>query len=391
MKKSTVLLLILSFLLHACTKKVNEPISKSLGKPQPVTDIAVQNLPGGAVISYKIPNQEDILSVKAVYKLPNGRTFESSSSYYENKLNIMGFNDIEMHEVTLFTVNRAQELSDPVIVKIQPLESGLNKLIKTMNIISDFGGAQYSWKNEYQAPLTFEFFTPDSLGRMQLVKVITSKADSATQSIRGYDPVPRRFSVVVKDNYGNRSDSLMPAGGKITPLYEEKLGKSRMTVMKLANDQNFTNWEGKDNYIIDDDHNTFGHSAANSLPAAFTVDLSLMAKISRIVIFQRKFSDTYYNWGNPQQFDVYGRADRPSQNGDWNEWTKIMSSEIVKPSASPGGTVTDEDFRVAENGHEFVFGLDQPAMRYIRIVIRSTWGGTTFTHPADVDFYGQPK
>ncbi|MCD2424646.1 DUF4959 domain-containing protein [Niabella pedocola] len=391
MKSHFFLLLLTACLFVACTKTGNVPISKSLGKPQPVTEISVQNLAGGALISYKIPNQEDILGVKAVYTLSNGKQLESSSSFYENKLTVMGFNDLQPHEVNIYTVNRAQELSDPVKVQVQPLESPISKTIKTMHIISDFGGAQYQWKNEYRSPLTFEFFTPDSLGRMQLVRVITSNADSAIQSIRGYNPVPRKFSVVIKDNYGNRSDSIAPPTGTVTPLYEAKLNKSRMTVMKLANDQNFTNWEGMDGYIIDDDHNTFGHSPANSLPAPFTVDLAGLAKISRIVIFQRKFSDSYYNWGNPREFDVYGRVDKPSQSGDWGEWTKIMSGEITKPSGASGGTVTDEDLRVAENGHEFVFGLDQPPMRYIRIVIRSTWGGTTFTHPADVDFYGEPK
>lgn len=162
-----------------------------------------------------------------------------------------------------------------------------------------------------------------------------------------------------------------------------------MTVMKLTNDASFTNWEGMDSYLIDDDHDTFGHSANSSLPAAFTVDLGQVAKLSRIVMFQRKFDDTYYNWGNPLTFTVYGCDKKPSQNGDWSEWTKIMDCEILKPSGSPSGTVTDEDITAAEVGNEFAFELTQSPLRYIRIVINSTFGGTTFTHPADVDFYGE--
>ncbi|MBN2660602.1 MAG: discoidin domain-containing protein, partial [Tannerellaceae bacterium] len=165
--------------------------------------------------------------------------------------------------------------------------------------------------------------------------------------------------------------------------------KRKMNVMKLSNDQNFTNWEGMDSYLIDDDHETFGHSPNSSIPAPFTIDLGRVAKLSRIVMHQRKFSDSYYNWGNPQKFEVYGCATKPSQNGDWSEWTKIMNCEIIKPSGSPSGTVTDEDITAGTAGHEFVFELSQAPIRYIRIVIQSTFGGTTFTHPADVDFYGK--
>ena len=42
---------------------------------------------------------------------------------------------------------------------------------------------------------------------------------------------------------------------------------------------------------------------------------------------------------------------------------------------------------IGANG--FAFELTQSPLRYIRIVINSTFGGTTFTHPADVDFYGE--
>ena len=66
-----------------------------------------------------------------------------------------------------------------------------------------------------------------------------------------------------------------------------------------------------------------------------------------------------------------------------------MNCEIIKPSGSPSGTVTDEDITAGTAGHEFVFELSQAPIRYIRIVIQSTFGGTTFTHPADVDFYGK--
>ncbi|RPE14287.1 DUF4959 domain-containing protein [Chitinophaga lutea] len=391
MKKMFLLIVVFAGLQQACTEKTNEPISPSSGKPGLVTEVSVQNVPGGAIVTYRIPNQADVISVKAVYKITTGKQYEAVSSMYENKVAVMGFNDTENHEVLLYTVNRGQELSEPVKCTIKPLASPLSLAAKTVQIQGDFGGARFTWANEQKSPLAFEFYTPDSLGRMALARVVNSQVEAGSQALRGYAPVPREFGVVVKDNFGNRSDTIFPAGRKITPLFEERLPKATMKIMKLANDQNFTNWEGSDQKIIDDDKTSFGHSPSSSLPAPFTLDLGMLAKVSRIVLFQRKFGDSYFNWGNPRAFDVYVKVGTPSQSGDWGEWKKIMETEIIKPSGAASGTVTDDDLRAGENGHEFTFDLSQEPVRYIRIVVRSTWGSTTFTHPAEVDVYGERK
>ena len=387
--KYITLILSVFFIVYACDEKMLEPITSSKGKPGQVTDVHIEPVPGGAVISYKIPNVSDILGVKAVYTLSSGKTYEATSSFYENKLEVLGYIDTMMHDVQIITFNRALEQSDPLKVSFKPKEAPLNKVVKTVSIISDFGGAQFNWKNEFNAPLTFEFLAHDSLGNFQTMRIITSEADSSKHSLRGYEPEPRVFATVIRDYWDNRSDTIFPPNHEIVPLFEEKLDKTKMTIMKLGNDRSFTNWEGMDSYMIDDDQDTFGHSANSSLPAPFTIDLGSVAKISRVVMFQRFYSDTYYNWGNPKKLTIYGKVDKPSQSGDWSEWVKIIDSEIVKPSGSPTGTVTDEDMAAAEAGHEFVFDLSQEPVRYIRIVIQSTWGGTSFTHPADVDVYGE--
>ena len=56
-------------LLCSCSEKTLEPITGSLGKPGVVTDVNVEPIAGGAVVSYRIPNSEDILAVKAVLRL----------------------------------------------------------------------------------------------------------------------------------------------------------------------------------------------------------------------------------------------------------------------------------------------------------------------------------
>jgi hypothetical protein len=374
--------------LAACSEKELTPISKSLGKPGVVTNIEQEAIPGGVRLTYLIPQTEDILAVKAVYTLSNGKTYESVSSYYENTLKVEGFNDEKEHTLTLYTVNRAQELSDPATVKFTPLESPLSKVVKTVQIVSDFGGANFSWINVDRAPITFELMAQDSIGQMLTMNVVTSEADTANRTIRGYAAVPWRFATIVSDNFGNASDSIFPPS-ILTPLFEEQLSKTKMSVMKLSNDANFTNWEGMDNYIIDDDLTTFGHSPNNSLPAPFTLDLGVKARLSRVVFMNRNMNDSYYSWGNPKRMEVYVCFDTPSSSGDWSEWTKIMDCEQIKPSGLAGTTMSDEDVTYAEAGFEFLFPLDMPPVRYIRVTVLETWEGTTFTHPAEVNVFGE--
>lgn len=384
--KKINLVLFIALIFGACSKQSLKPTSTSLGKPGVISDMDVKSIPGGAIVTYRIPNSEDILGVKAVYTITNGDKQEVTSSFYDNQLTIVGYNDTEEHSAEIYVFNRALELSDPMKIDFVPLESPLSRIIRKMNIVSDFGGAQFQWLNELKAPVVFEFLAADSTNQMVTRRISSSEADSMTVSIRGFLPEPREFAVIINDQWGNRSDTITKT---VVPLFEEEIPKTNMSIMKLGSDASFTNWEGMDNYLIDDDHETFGHSANSSLPAAFTIDLGVNAKLSRIVMFQRYFSNNYYNWGNPKQFEVYVSATRPSQDGDWSSWTKIMDCEVIKPSGLPAGTSNDEDIASALEGHEFAFPLDLPPARYIRIRILSTWEGTTFTHPADFDVFGE--
>lgn len=378
-------ILLLALLTVSCSEKKLEPITNSLGKPEVVTDIKLTPISGGVDISYKIPKTEDILAVKCIYSLHSNNNREVSTSYFNDKLQVKGFDNTDTHSATLYTVNRAQVLSDPIEISFTPLESALSKTKKTVSIIPDFGGARFNWKNVDKEPLNVEFFGPDSSGRINTLKILSTNIVDNSFSIRGYEPKTTTFSMVISDNYNNYSDTI---SGEVLPMFEEKINKAKMSIMKLNNDASFTNWEGMDGYLIDDDTSTMGHTANNSLPAAVTIDLGTETKLSRFLVHQREFSNTFYNHGNPKKMTVYTCYSKPNPSGDWNEWVKVMDCEIVKPSGSLGNIVTDLDMETAKVGHEFTFDLSSPPTRYIRIVFLSTWGGATFTHPTELDFYG---
>lgn len=391
MKKIIYIFGILFCALFSCTEKELLPVSNSLGKPDVVTDVVVQPLPGGAKLTYKIPNTEDLLAVKCIYHVTSGQEHEVSASFYENQILIQGFNDTLEHKATLYAVNRGQELSDPVSVIFKPLESPLSRAVKSVEIEADFGGARFSWDNEFKVPLNVEFLGPDSTGEMSTLNIMTSDIDNNVYNIRGYKSEPQKFSMIISDNYGNYSDTLSSV---ITPLFEEELDKKNMCIMRLKQDAAFAFWGTLDAYMIDDNLSTFGHTANNVVPATFTVDLGCTAKLSRFTLHQRAMLDdgvtcTYYTQGNAKTIEVYTCDHLPSDDGDWSEWTKIMDCEVEKPSGSPGLTVTDLDIEAARKGHDFSFDIDQPPMRYLRMKITTTWSGASYTAVAELDFYGQ--
>ncbi|MDR0712791.1 MAG: DUF4959 domain-containing protein [Bacteroidales bacterium] len=399
MKTKTACFVCLAFLLCSCQEKQLEPINLSKGKPAQVRDVLPERIPGGAVISFVIPQDADVLSVKAVYTLTNGKERESIVSFYGNSLTVEGYNDTLEHEALLYTVSRAQVLSDPLSVKFTPLESPLSKTIKSIDIISDFGGAYFTWKNKDKVMLTAEMLSEDANGKLHTVRIVSSSLDSAYFSIRGYDPKPQKFGLIIGDNWDNVSDTIYPEGGWLTPKEESQLDKKLFSIYKVNNnyitgDATFVNWEGRDEYMFDDDVATYGHSYTGSLPVNITLDLGKAAQLSRVVFFQRYIpSDPipYYGWGNPRHIIVYGRLDAPPSSGSFTDWTELIDFTMIKPSGTNSDytVCTDEDLQAAQIGHEASFPMSENAWRYLRFHFATSWENRPYVHPAEITLYGE--
>ena len=391
MKKiiNLVLCIVVTSIFISCKERQYLPINESFGKPDKVSEVNVSPIPGGAKINYKVPSDKNILGVKAVY-LRNNKVVETFVSFYDNIINIEGFIDNQSHNVSLITVNRALEESEPVEVSFVPLESPLSQVSKSVLITPDFGGPRFQWLNTEKVPLTFEMFAPDSLGRLRLSKVLVSSSSAMQHTIRGYADNPIPVAMVIRDRFGNISDTIYPSGKTIVPLFEERISKNNMRVVFLDNDGDFSFHGGRAEYLIDDNDGSFGHTNNGTLPSAITIDMGRKVKMSRFIITNRNYWGHAFSWGNIKTFEVYGRVDAPSKNGDWSEWTRLkdpVECEIIKPSGLQGTDVTPEDVAF---GLDFDFDVpfDMPAFRYFRLVIKSTWSVTTFCHPAELTFFG---
>jgi hypothetical protein len=339
-------------------------------------------------MNYKIPPVNDIIEIKAVYTLSNGKVRESSSSFYTSYMTIDGYNDTDEHEAEIYTINRAREMSDPVTVRFRPGESSLNKVATSMQIVGDFGGVNFSWRNPDRATLIYEFYTENEQGEMVTMNILSSKTDSTDIVFRGYDPVPCKFAVNIRDNFGNSSGMIYPENEYVIPLFEMQLDKHIQRVMTVAGDVSWDYWGARHEHLIDDDIETFIHSNNNTVPgASITLDLGKKAKLSRIKAYQRQI--VFYAGGNPEIFEVYTSDEEgDSPDGDWSAWTLRKVCTIVKPSGAPSGQTTSEDVEEVTHGHDFSLPIDMPPVRYIRLKVLKTWGGDRLTFFGELNTYG---
>src|SRR5699024_12741565 len=89
--------------------------------PGKVSDVKVENIPGGSILSYALPDDKSLLYVLAEYAIHDSTMLNKKSSYYNNSLTIEGFPNTDTRDVKLYAVSRGGKKSASVPVQIQPL------------------------------------------------------------------------------------------------------------------------------------------------------------------------------------------------------------------------------------------------------------------------------
>jgi len=390
MKKLIFLFTIAAALIfiNGCQEDIKEPLFNDPNPPGPVASPSVVNLPGAAIISYTLPRDEDLLYVKAEYTLSDGTLMETKSSNYINSVRVEGFGDTAEKTVTLYAVDRSENVSTPVTVKVNPELPDVHAVKLTIEMVPDFGGVLYRWTNENNAALAFIILASDSTGKMQEVETVYTAVTDGQYTVRGFAPEEKQFGIIVRDRWDNYSDT---AKVTVTPLFEEKLDKTKFNKITLDNDHDWDAWEGRYEYAFDDNKATFNHTwAGTGWPQIMTVDLGVVARLSRVNVVQRQ--TFFYAHGNPRLMDIWGMKEEPSQDGSFDNWIPLRVAPangcVARRPTLEGGTAA-EDQEHFLNGDEYSFTLDDPEVRYIRFVINETWGLTGFSHFGEITFYGQ--
>ncbi len=368
----------------------------------PPTNLKFEEAPGGAIISYDLPNNPDLRYVKAIYTLENGRTMTGKASLYDNKIKVEGFAQIGDYDVALVAVGVGEVESDPVSIRIRTGKPSYQIIAESFqtdqHFYSTFGGVNVFYENADAANLilrTFRFgLNPETRGKEWLLLQETyTKALNGTIRIRGQQPQEERYGVVVRDQWGNVSDTIQRL---LTPQEEYQFsGITMVTGIQPYSEQNrngdftrnnarFTNSANMQTALFDgvvatpffDTKRQWWGSGA-PIPFQFTMDMGKSAKISRLKMWARNDNrQQYFQATHPKEFELYG-SNAPALDGSWDSWTLIGTYEGVRPSGLPFGRVANtEDITYARSGEDFEVDWEHPGgFRYFRIRVNSTWNG----------------
>lgn len=397
--KSLFYLLVLSFttLFLSCEEEERGPLVTDKTIPGVVSEVTVENMPGGAKIEYKVPATDDILLVEATYER-NGELITARSSVYKNFVVIEGLKETTPQQVALSVVDRSNNRSQAVSVTINPQTPPIDGLFNSISMVADFGGVRVLYDNKDNIKAEILFYTVNANGTATYNQSTFIENDIRSYAtFRTFAPTPQNFGVAVIDRWNNIT---VIKKATVTPLEEVMLDIGEFDDLKLPTDENDAFGWGMTNLW----NNSIGGSGFHTSQVSpgslvppytepyhmFTFDLGVLAKISRLKFWQRQGTWAYTH-GNPRYFEIWGIDEIPADNGaTFDGWTLLVANgEVIKPSGSPVGVRSAEDDAAAGSGEEFDVPIDSPPVRYIRFVQIENWTEGKFIHIMEFNFWGQ--
>lgn len=408
----------ISFFLSACLALLAiyscgdgdriDQIDSSVPAPMPIEVIGNTPKAGGAVLQVKIPDDDNLKGVVAVYNR-NGQQVETKISRYVDTLSIEGYADTLEHEVKVYAFNVNEKRSEPVIVNIRPLPASVHTV--QLELIETFGGVKIHVMNNtanddlaiclLSDTIMSDVDVPVSQKRWREVQTLYTAAKDIYLSRRNLSTIKTIFGAYIRDHWGNISDTITAV---LTPWYEEAINKKNFKYYNPGDDNSVSGnssyypierlWDGSGR--SDYAENKYWFYASNGscpMPQWFTIDLGVKCKLSRIATLPRI---AYQIWTGSgcREFEFWGSLNPTGTTVEGNEhgfddtWVKLGYFEQPKPSgyAADGtvGTVTQDDADYYNNGNDFELDpLTYPhandEIRYLRVVIISTFS-THDTH-----------
>ncbi|GHV64823.1 hypothetical protein FACS1894199_03990 [Bacteroidia bacterium] len=398
MKNSIFAVCICCLLFSACSEDPIGQYSIDGTPPQPISNPRVSNFSGGATITYDLPDEIDLLYVRAQFTLPSGQKQDIKVSSFSNALTVKGFARSQEYKLQLVTVDRSQNESTPVEVTIHPDDAFIFDLINSLEYEIARGGFKVKWENALQEEARVTFLKKNQAGVYELIETFYTSEKNAQRAIRGQEAVPTTFAVFARDTYNNYTDTLE---FQLEPLYEQRIdNKNFIEMPKSPALDLFPGWGSTTLDVVWDDVLVAGAVAGEvyyirpteGINAYFTMDLGVKVKLSRFRMWGR--SDYYFRLHNPYDFYLMGTNDLAvaqnpaSTDADWGG--PLINCISHRPSGlGSDEPATGEDLSYAQAGEEFEFTGDEPAVRYIRFRVRRTWGGSNGLHVAELRFWGE--
>ncbi|MGV8093125.1 MAG: DUF5000 domain-containing lipoprotein [Mangrovibacterium sp.] len=413
--------------------------------PGPVSNVRVENINGGALIIYTLPNDNDVLGAKVVYNLTTGG--ELMEKYASNDtIMLEGYGDTNEYTATVYAVDKSGNVSSGILVKINPLMTPIVVMRQSLRINATFGGVQMTWDNALKKDMAVSLYMPDSTDNMVLYDTYFSRDEKGKVIFRGLESEETRFRIELRDRWNN---SALPLDTTITPLFEMLLpgrqsgndiwrqyGLDDGTFLDRGDIRNHVGFSGTVNRIFRLVHNgkrvneggqTYWHpgdhyamgdfipdaSGPLVFPIYFTVDMGRKAVYSRFNFLPRN-RNPVYSADLPCDFEIWGSNDpKPLTPGDrmanlaywtewseangtdaWkNDWTKIATCKVILSSGESkyrdGIVLSAEDIdNYTNNGYNFDMDNTWDAFRYLRFVIYDTNTSAKSMTIDEITFWG---
>lgn len=395
--KMPALILLLFIAAASCVETETE----DLDPPGEVSGVSVVPTYGGGILTYTLPEDEDLHYVKATYTNALGEDVFRVASYYDTNLEIDGFNDTLEHDVLLQAVDRSNNHSEGVTVQFSPLVSHIHLVKESITLEPALGGVQVHWDN-IAGKQVFVYVFIENEGFSDQ-RILASSSQSESFMVRGLDSIAYDFSVQVEDFDGNKTEQVFKE--TLKPLFEQKIDKSSWTlVSSLSVDGNA--WEGVTQNFWDDVIDTHESDADNSYfiinrddnggtlnyPLDIVADLNKQVIVNRFTVWQRAYwysgaenqgvsaEPYYYQNENMRSFELWA-------SNDLSEWLLLGSFDIGDPKDADGN-IPPEKIQEALDGHEFTLDEISDPFRYLKFSITSSYGSETNVYGSEISLYG---
>ena len=414
--------ILLPMLFFSCNG--NENIDDSPA-PALVTITGYDKTNGGAIIHYELPDDKNLLFVQAEYTNSLNKEVSKVSSRYDNKIAIGGFNDLDPHVITLYSVGRNGKKSAAQTTTIVPDTSYIELIKRSLTFEPILGGVRADWYTPASETVFLYIDYDDGENEYQRI-ISNSRGDSVSVNVRGLDSIPYRFHVTVEDLSGNRTERADK--GEHKPRPELKIDKSTWRV--LANlSANGTSGDGRTENFIDDvvdtrelpsDNSYFIINRSNNggtleffseqtvssggKPLMMVVDMGKEIMLSRFVCWQRAFDYStrendgdgnslgfsreyaYYKDDNLKSFLFYA-TNNLSDITVANVWENpLVYCDFGGPYTD--GFIPASKIAEAIDGHEYELPGAVGPFRYFVMAITGTYGSETQVCFSEISLYG---
>jgi len=421
MKRKYIFIIILNavaFGIYSC----QDTAVGDTNPPGQVTNVEFTPQYGGGYFTYTIPSDADFLYTRAEYTIDTGVKISKTSSVYSDTLFIEGFGQQKEYEVQIFSVDRNNNHSSPVIMKVTPLEPTTLAVLETVQVQPGFSSLVVDWENDQRKNITI--YVNVTVGETEATKIYASNLANDRFMIDNLEGLPHSVNVYIRDTYENQTQTR--EFGQITPLTDGAISKDQWSFLRNnllygdkwdydSNPDPFeqepleeyrTTWrddsmknaretyyEGRIEKFWDNEYDyepklnlNYFHTGPQSYPFSYFIDMGREIKGSRFKIWQRNAWGMLYGGENVEIWEIWISDDKDPSDGIFDGWELVGRYRIVQPSN------VIEARNEARDGHEYLFYPENPRFtkpfRYLRYKAIKQFGGGNSGCASEITVFG---